>query len=118
MSIAARRRHHGAGVLRPADELPRSAKRGDELAFGDGQVMPVKGRLSGLADGSYIAGFRPNHLEIDQHAGDAMAFHCTIAVTEITGSETFIHLDHHGEPLGRPDAWGPPGHRIGADGLS
>jgi glycerol transport system ATP-binding protein len=72
-------------------------KRGSELAFGDGQVMPVKGRLSGLADGSYIAGFRPNHLEIEQHAGDAMAFHCTIAVTEITGSETFIHLDHHGD---------------------
>jgi glycerol transport system ATP-binding protein len=26
-----------------------------------------------------------------------MAFDTTLSVTEITGSETFVHLDHHGE---------------------
>jgi glycerol transport system ATP-binding protein len=58
--------------------------------------MPVKGRLSGLPMAAISPGSAQSP-EIEQHAGDAMAFHCTIAVTEITGSETFIHLDHHGD---------------------
>jgi len=73
------------------------SKAGSKLMFGDGQSVEVKGRLADLADGRYIAGFRPNHLEIDRHTEDAMTFHCKIAVTEITGSETFVHLDHHGD---------------------
>ncbi|HQU29480.1 MAG TPA: hypothetical protein PKZ24_09960, partial [Nitrospirales bacterium] len=49
------------------------------------------------ADGRYLAGFRPNHLELNKHTPEAMKFNCKLAVTEITGSETFIHLDHHDE---------------------
>ena len=44
-----------------------------------------------------MAGFRPNHLEITQHTADAMKFSASLHVTELTGSETFVHLDHHGE---------------------
>jgi glycerol transport system ATP-binding protein len=73
------------------------SKEGMQLMFGDGKTVSVTGRLRELADGRYIAGFRPNHLEIERHSDDAMAFTCRIAVTEITGSETFVHLDHHGE---------------------
>ncbi|MEL7114663.1 MAG: ABC transporter ATP-binding protein [Pseudomonadota bacterium] len=73
------------------------SKAGSKLMFGDGQSAEVKGQLAALADGRYIAGFRPNHLEIERHAEDALVFTCKIAVTEITGSETFVHLDHHGE---------------------
>ncbi|MDX8351058.1 ABC transporter ATP-binding protein [Cognatiyoonia sp. IB215182] len=72
-------------------------KRSGYLEFGDGQRAEVSGQLGALADGDYIAGFRPNHLEAEKHTEDAMAFHCKVAVTEITGSETFIHLDHHGD---------------------
>ena len=28
------------------------------------------------------------------HSAEAVAFPCTVAVTEITGSESFLHLDH------------------------
>ncbi|SHG95390.1 ABC transporter ATP-binding protein [Marivita hallyeonensis] len=73
------------------------AKAGTKLMFGDGQSAEVSGRLAALEDGRYVAGFRPNHLEIDQHTDAALKFTCTVAVTEITGSETFIHLDHHGD---------------------
>ncbi len=73
------------------------SKTGNKLMFGDGQSTPATGKLADLADGRYTAGFRPNHLEIIQHSADAMAFTATLAVTEITGSETFVHLDHHGE---------------------
>ena len=72
-------------------------KAGDRIAFGDGQSVAAIGALAGLADGDYLAGFRPNHLEIERPASDAMEFEARLHVTEITGSETFVHLDHHGE---------------------
>ncbi|MEL6267607.1 MAG: TOBE domain-containing protein, partial [Pseudomonadota bacterium] len=82
----------------PMNFLP-VAKTGPRIMFGDGQTAAATGQLAGLADGRYLAGFRPNHLEIDHPAGEdeAMRFTATLSVTEITGSETFIHLDHHGE---------------------
>ncbi|MAM24364.1 MAG: ABC transporter ATP-binding protein [Rhodobacteraceae bacterium] len=73
------------------------SKTGNRIMFGKGQSAPAQGKLAGLADGRYQAGFRPNHLEIGQHAGDALEFATTLQVTELTGSETFVHLDHHGD---------------------
>ncbi|MGJ8546375.1 MAG: ABC transporter ATP-binding protein [Sulfitobacter sp.] len=72
-------------------------KSGKTIAFGEGQSAAATGKLAELPDGRYTAGFRPNHLEIAQHAPDAMAFAAHLNVTELTGSETFIHLSHQGE---------------------
>ncbi|MFZ5752313.1 MAG: ABC transporter ATP-binding protein [Pseudomonadota bacterium] len=72
-------------------------KRGPAIHFGDGQTLPAHGTLARLADGRYLAGFRPNHLDADPMAGDALHFRTRVAVTEITGSETYLHLDHAGE---------------------
>ncbi|MER0237995.1 ABC transporter ATP-binding protein [Fulvimarina sp. MAC8] len=69
-------------------------KRGNELDFGDGKAKSATGAFSELADGAYIAGFRPNHLELEKPDGTAFEFSASVAVTEITGSETFVHLDH------------------------
>ena len=65
--------------------------------FGDGQAAAASGTFEGLADGNYVAGFRPNHLELQKPASDALEFSGTLNVTEITGSETFVHLNHHGD---------------------
>ncbi|MEE3317799.1 MAG: ABC transporter ATP-binding protein [Pseudomonadota bacterium] len=73
------------------------SKTGNRIMFGDGQSAAATGALSDLTDGRYMAGFRPNHLEIGKHAADAMEFKATLNVTELTGSETFVHLNHHGE---------------------
>ncbi|MGQ3486999.1 ABC transporter ATP-binding protein [Roseovarius pacificus] len=73
------------------------SKTGGKLLFGDGQTAPATGKLADLPDGRYNAGFRPNHLEIGRHTADAMKFTARLTVTELTGSETFVHLDHHGE---------------------
>jgi glycerol transport system ATP-binding protein len=81
----------------PPMNFLKIAKSGDRLVFGDGQQAPASGPLADLADGQYRAGFRPNHLEVGRHAPDALEFTCTLTVTELTGSETFVHLDHHGE---------------------
>ncbi len=72
-------------------------KSGDQLLFANGQAAPALGSFTNLDDGGYVAGFRPNHLEIEKHTSDAIEFTGKLNVTEITGSETFIHLDHHGE---------------------
>ncbi|RBO55010.1 ABC transporter ATP-binding protein [Rhodovulum sp. BSW8] len=81
----------------PPMNFLRISKTGGRLMFGDGQWVEAKGALAALSDGRYTAGFRPNHVEIERHSADAMVFHTGLAVFEITGSETFIHLDHHGE---------------------
>jgi glycerol transport system ATP-binding protein len=73
-------------------------KVGDQLRFADGQMgNATTGAFAGLSDGSYVAGFRPNHLKLAKQATDALEFSGNLTVTEITGSETFIHLNHHGE---------------------
>ncbi|APE45695.1 ABC transporter ATP-binding protein (plasmid) [Sulfitobacter alexandrii] len=71
-------------------------KRGGELTFGEGQSAAAQGPLADLADGSYLAGFRPNHVEIAQPATGGIMFDTRLSVTELTGSETFVHLDYAG----------------------
>ncbi|MFY2822600.1 ABC transporter ATP-binding protein [Ruegeria sp. MALMAid1280] len=73
------------------------SKTGQRIMFGDGQSAPAVGPMADLSDGRYIAGFRPNHVEILSHTASAMSFETRLMVTELTGSETFVHLDHHGE---------------------
>ncbi|SFF18865.1 carbohydrate ABC transporter ATP-binding protein, CUT1 family [Sulfitobacter brevis] len=72
-------------------------KQGSSLQFGDGQVAAASGTLAALADGAYLAGFRPNHLELQRQSPTALEFTGKLNVTEITGSETFVHLNHQGE---------------------
>jgi len=72
-------------------------KHGGKLTYGDGKSVPMPQALAQHADGTYTAGFRPSHLELSAKVADSMSFRTTLNVTEITGSETFIHLDHQGE---------------------
>jgi glycerol transport system ATP-binding protein len=81
----------------PPMNFMRMTKSGGRLTFGRGQSTAAAGRLGGLPDGLYQAGFRPNHLEIGRHTADAVEFAAKLVVTELTGSETFVHLDHHGD---------------------
>ncbi len=69
-------------------------KDGQRLTFADVAHAPAAASLSGLANGTYTAGFRANHVTLNRHSGDAVEFRCTVAATEITGSETFVHLNH------------------------
>jgi len=81
----------------PPMNFTRIVKAGDRISFGEGQTAPATGALSGLADGAYQAGFRPDHLHLAAQGHDGLHFRCRLRVTEITGSETFIHLDHSGD---------------------
>ncbi len=76
-------------------------KAGAQISFAGAATTPVTtpatGAMAALPDGRYIAGFRANHLEVARHAPGAIAFGCTLGVTEITGSESFLHVTHGGE---------------------
>ena len=69
-------------------------KTGDWLEFGQGQTTAATGDLRRLPDGHYLAGFRPNHLGLDPHGSRTLVFTVTVSVTEFTGSETFVHMEH------------------------
>jgi len=77
----------------PMNFVPARKETG-RLTFGDSTHAPATGQAYHLPDGSYMAGFRANHVTLNRHSGDAVEFRCTIGATEITGSETFLHLDH------------------------
>lgn len=82
----------------PPMNFTRITKAGNKVSFGEGQSAEAKGALANLPDGSYRAGFRPDHLHLHAQGTDGLHFRCTLKVTEITGSETFVHLDHAGDP--------------------
>jgi glycerol transport system ATP-binding protein len=69
-------------------------KEGQRLTFGDEAHAPAEGKTRDLSDGTYLAGFRANHVTLNRHSGDAVEFRCILGATEITGSETFVHLTH------------------------
>ena len=80
----------------PMNFLP-VAKRLAQIGFGTGQTVPALGRLAGLPDGTYRTGFRANHLRLERPGPEAMEFRATVTGSEITGSETFLHLSLGGE---------------------
>jgi glycerol transport system ATP-binding protein len=67
-------------------------KRHGSVAYAGGVEVPASGLYAGLADGEYRVGFRAHQLEIANGAAGRHAFPATVTVTEITGSESFVHL--------------------------
>ncbi len=56
------------------------------------ESIPMPTRYIGIADGLYALGLRPHHLELRRKTGDDVALTGWVVSTEITGSETFIHM--------------------------
>lgn len=74
----------------PMNIIPMQ-KQGDKFVFSQGNVDCPKG-LTGLADGPYNIGVRPHHLMLKKSAGKSLKIELPVATTEITGSETFVHV--------------------------
>jgi glycerol transport system ATP-binding protein len=77
----------------PPMNVLRAEKRGQRLIFETGGETHVPASAAGAADGAYTAGFRAHHLSLDPPLGQALALAATVSVSEITGSESFVHLD-------------------------
>ena len=65
-----------------------------DKASANGKELTAADNFKHLPDGDYIAGFRSNHLELHRHNPQSIAFSATLNITEITGSETFLHMNY------------------------
>jgi glycerol transport system ATP-binding protein len=73
-------------------------KKGAMLSSAAGLLrLPATGSLKELPDGAYTIGFRPDHLYLAKPGPDSIAVSAKVAIAEITGSESFIHVDFAGE---------------------
>lgn len=68
-------------------------KEGNAVRFPNGQSIRPEDELRSLPDGEYRAGFRAHHLVVGDGPSKAIAFDAELIVTELTGSDTFVHLD-------------------------
>jgi glycerol transport system ATP-binding protein len=68
------------------------AKTNGSVQYAGGVKAPATGLYAGLSDGDYRVGFRAHQLELASGISGRHAFAATVTVTEITGSESFVHL--------------------------
>jgi glycerol transport system ATP-binding protein len=67
-------------------------KKDGAVTYAGGASAPASGLYAGLRDGAYRVGFRAHQLELASGIAGRHAFPATVTVTEITGSESFVHL--------------------------
>jgi glycerol transport system ATP-binding protein len=72
---------------------------GDRAQLGQNIQIPLNGHLKSLSEGDYQFGIRSNHLFLSQREVDDIVFRATVELSEINGSETFIHVTHNGVSL-------------------
>jgi len=71
-------------------------KQGSRFLLDKAIDLPVPGRLGGIPDGVYTVAFQPHHLSLQAPVDEAVSVPAKVSVTEITGSESFVHLDFAG----------------------
>ena len=79
----------------PMNLLPM-VKADGQMSFG-GRSVAAPTSAQGLADGSYKVGVRPHHLLLHPPQGTCLEVEAAVSTTEITGSESFVHVESQGE---------------------
>lgn len=81
----------------PPINTARVEKRGGSLSIFGGKSWPAGAAAANLPDGPYILGIRPHHVTPLAAAGTTGDIEGRVLVTELSGSESVIHLDVGGE---------------------
>lgn len=68
-------------------------KKGESFLLDGGISLPVPADIASIADGNYTIGFQPHHLSLERTDTASVPVRAKVSVTEITGSESFVHLD-------------------------
>src|SRR5262249_53374281 len=76
----------------PLNEL-RATKHGQLVMFDTGARHGATGAFAWVRDGVYTVAFRAHNLFIDAPRADSIALPAVVSVAEITGSESFVHVD-------------------------
>jgi glycerol transport system ATP-binding protein len=83
-----------AGVFSdPPLNTVAARKSAGVVALSTGGEFRPTGVFAAVPDGDYTVGFRAHHLGLEPSGGDLFAIPATVSVAEITGSESFVHLD-------------------------
>src|SRR5690606_3008046 len=70
------------------------SKKGPHFELDGGPDLPAPPDLAGEADIDYTIGFRPHHISLAAQHPAAVPVRARVTVTEITGSESFVHLQY------------------------
>lgn len=92
-------------------------KRDGFVQYAGGIRAPASGLYAALADGAYRVGFRAHQLEVESGIEGRHAFAAEVTVTEITGSESYVHLkrdDSNWVAVLQGVHDFPPGHHLDA----
>ncbi|MEA3536499.1 ABC transporter ATP-binding protein [Rhizobium sp. CC-YZS058] len=71
-------------------------KSGSTLRRGEAAILPLPAHLAGVADGPVTIAFQPHHLALKPAFDGAPALPARVIVSEIAGSESFIHVESEG----------------------
>ncbi len=72
-------------------------KDGHSFLLDGGARLPVPAGISAIPDGDYTIAFQPHHLSLNSPSPGAVPVKGTVSVTEVTGSESFVHLVFAGQ---------------------
>ena len=67
-----------------------------KIAIGESITLPAEKNFSSLASGTYWFGIRPSHLYLKPQSEKDITINSKINISEINGSETFIHFKYGG----------------------
>src|SRR5260370_42604385 len=68
-------------------------KTNGSVQYAGGVKAPASGLYAALGDGAYPVCFRAHQLEVANGIAGRHAFPAAVTVTEIPGSESFVHLN-------------------------
>jgi glycerol transport system ATP-binding protein len=81
----------------PPLNTARMIKAGDRFLRSDLPTIAVPDQLTGISDGPLTIAFQPHHLLLRPTGDATVPLKARTLVSEIAGSESFIHLDYEGE---------------------
>jgi glycerol transport system ATP-binding protein len=96
--------HHPASVRvtqvfsEPPMNLIEGTIEPGRLRLGATIAGPLPAHLERLAPGPYRFGTRANHLFLARDKADDLEVEAAVELAEVSGSETFVHVSHHGVP--------------------
>ena len=68
------------------------SKHGDNFHYNDRVSWKARGKYAALPDGPYTIGFRPHYITLEQNDTESVSVRGEVVVTEISGSESVIHM--------------------------
>lgn len=76
----------------PPINTAKVVKRGDTITVFGNTAWPAGKAARSLADGAYTIGIRPHHISPVAHGAAVGSFEGKVLVTELSGSESIIHV--------------------------